>query len=77
MVKNRYEVLKSIELHKLISLGIVSIHLFDWITIYEWYIKERQTNNKMQSYANTSEFRKQVISEKTVRNIVKWMETKD
>ena len=72
---NRYEILKSINYKSLISVGIIPLHIFDWITIYEWYLKERQTNNKMQSYSNTAEFRKQVISEKTVRNIVKWMES--
>ncbi len=75
MVKTRYEILKEINLTMLISIGIIPQHIFDWFVIYEWYLKERLTNSKMQSYSNTAEYRKQVISERTVRNIVKWMES--
>ena len=73
MVKNRYEILKGIEnFDTLISRGIISIIIVDWIVIYEYYLSERLTEKKMQSYENTAE--KYNISEKQVRNVVNWME---
>ena len=72
-MKNRYCVLKEMDdLTKLVSLCIVSISIMDWIVIYEYYLLERKTLGKMQSYCNTSENYK--MSESQVRNIVYWME---
>lgn len=72
-MNNRYETLKSLEnFNKLIALGILSIHLFDWIVIYEYYLIERQTNKKLQSYSNTAEQYK--IGERHVMRVVSWME---
>jgi hypothetical protein len=53
-------------------MGILSIHLFDWIVIYEYYLIERQTNKKLQSYSNTAEQYK--IGERHVMRVVSWME---
>ena len=73
---NRYETLKKTENFKtLIALGVIPITTFDWLTIYEWYLNERKLNTKMQSYQNTADSRKPAVSEKHVRNIVKWMES--
>lgn len=72
-MNNRYQILKSLEnFNKLISMGILSIHLFDWIVIYEYYLIERQTNKKLQSYSNTAEQYK--IGERHVMRVVSWME---
>jgi hypothetical protein len=69
----RFEVLKSIELTKLVGRGIVPIHLMDWLVIYEYYLDERKTLGKMQSYSNTAENYK--LSESHIMNVVSWMES--
>lgn len=69
----RYNILKEIELTKLVARGIVSIHLMDWLVIYEYYLDERKTLGKMQSYSNTAENYK--VDETTVRRLVYWMES--
>lgn len=68
----RYNILKEIELTKLVARGIVPIHLMDWLVIYEYYLDERKTLGKMQSYSNTAENYK--VDETTVRRLVYWME---
>jgi len=71
---NRYEVIKSISnINRLYLLGILQIHLMDWVVIYEYYLIERQTNKKLQSYTNTAENYR--LSERHIMNIVSWMET--
>ncbi len=70
---NRYTTLKSIpNLNALIAFGIIPMHIFDWLIIYEYYLIERKTNKKLQSYTNTSENYKK--SERQVMNVVFWME---
>lgn len=77
VIMNRYEFIKSIEpqFTNLIKLGFISVHFFDWIIIYEWYLIERKTNGIMQSYSNTAEYRRPALSEGQVRKIVKYMES--
>jgi len=70
---NRYQTLKELTNFKeLISFGIIPMNIFDWVIIYEYYLSERTTNKKMQSYCNTAENYK--ISERQVMNVVLWME---
>lgn len=73
----KYEFIKSIEpqFTNLIKLGFIGVHFFDWINIYEWYLKERKTNGIMQSYSNTAEFRKPILCEGHIRKVVKYMES--
>jgi hypothetical protein len=73
-MKNRYQTIKSLNVNfnVLIGLGIVPIHIYDWIHIYEYYLIERKSEKKMQSYENTAENFK--ISTWQVMNVVKWME---
>jgi hypothetical protein len=72
-MKNRYLVLKEIELTKLVGLNIIPIHLMDWLVIYEYYCEERKSLGKMQSYSNTAENYK--LSESHIMNVVSWMES--
>lgn len=70
---NRYETIKSISnINRLYLLGILQIHLMDWVVIYEYYLIERQTNKKLQSYTNTAENYR--LSDRHIMNIVSWME---
>ena len=72
----RYETIqKTTNFKTLIALGVIPNTIFDWIIIYEWYKKERLENSKMQAYQNTADSRTPAVSEKHVRNIVKWMES--
>lgn len=73
-MKNRYETIKALDNFKLlISLGIVPITIMDWLVIYEYYLEERKTNKKMQSYSNTAENYR--MSESQIINVVYWMES--
>lgn len=69
----RYEIIKSLPNFKqLIAVGLIPMQIFDWLTIYEHYLIERQTEGKMQAYTNTAELFK--FSERQIMNLVKWME---
>jgi hypothetical protein len=73
-MSNRYQTIKLIpNLNKLISLGIIPINVLDWIVIYEYYLSERSSLGKMQSYCNTAENYK--LSERQIMNVVSWMES--
>ena len=74
MVTN-YEFIKKEEgcLRSFISRGIVSVNYMSKTTMYEYYLSERKTENKMQSYQNTAEHYN--TSEKTIERIVYWMES--
>ena len=71
----RYKVLKQLngKFRILINLGIIPINIWDWVVMYEYYLEERKVNGKMQSYQNTAEQYR--VSETTIRNLVKWMES--
>ena len=70
---NRYETLKkATNITTLISIGVIPITIIDWIVIYEYYLDERKSQKKMQSYSNTAENYK--LSERQVMNIACWME---
>ena len=71
---NRYGNIKALNnLNLLVSLGIISITVIDWIVLYEYYLDERKSNGKMQSYCNTAENYK--VNETTIRRIASWMES--
>jgi len=71
----RYKVLKQLngKFRILINLGIIPISIWDWVVMYEYYLEERKVNAKMQSYQNTAEQYR--VTETTIRNLVKWMES--
>jgi hypothetical protein len=73
-MKNRYEIIKDLNgnFKTLVSLGIVPIQIHDWVNIYEFFLIERKTEKKMQSYENTAENFK--ISTRQVMNVIRWME---
>jgi hypothetical protein len=73
-MKNRYEIIKALNgnFKTLVSLGIVPIQIHDWVNIYEFFLIERKTEKKMQSYENTAENFK--ISTRQVMNVIRWME---
>lgn len=72
--ETRYETLKRIDLVKLVRRGILSVHLLDYITFYESFLKDYEiTNRKYQSYENVAEDYK--VSFDTIRNAVKYMKS--
>jgi hypothetical protein len=74
MALNRYQTIKLIDnINTLVAMGIISIIVLDWIVIYEYYLIERKTLGKMQSYCNTAENYK--LSERQIMNVVAWMES--
>lgn len=76
-VKTNYEFIKKDEkvIRKYIQKGLIPVHIMTWRTIYEYYLVERESNGKMQSYSNTAENYK--VNECTVRNIVYWMNSSE
>ena len=73
MVKNTYQIIKEIpNLNLLLSKGIIKMIIYDWLVIYENYLEERKTFDKMQAYENTAENYK--CSTRQIMNLVKWME---
>ena len=75
MVANRYELIKQTEnFNQLVSLGVIPMQIFDWLTMYEFYLNERKTEPKMQAYQNTAdEFN---FSDRQIMNLVSWFELK-
>jgi hypothetical protein len=74
MVKNTYEIIKEIpNFNLLLSKGIIKMIIYDWLVIYENYLEERKTFDKMQAYENTAESYK--CSTRQIMNLVKWMES--
>jgi hypothetical protein len=73
-MKNRYQTIKQLNgnFNVLVGLGIIPIQIHDWINIYEFFLIERKTEKKMQSYENTAENFK--ISTRHVMNVIRWME---
>ena len=68
----RYEVFKNIDLVMLVRRGILSVHLFDWLTFYEDFLKDYETTGKKyQSYQNVAE--NYNVSFETIKNAVRYM----
>lgn len=44
--ETRYQVLKNIDTKRLTCLGILPVHLLDWIFYYEKYLQELDKNTK-------------------------------
>jgi len=73
-MSNRYQAIKEIQnLKQLIAFGIVPISILEWVVMYEYYLDERKSLGKMQSYSNTAENYR--VHEDTIRKLVYWMET--
>lgn len=70
----RIEVIRQTKnINLLISVGLVPVHIHDWVAIYNHYQQERKKVGKMQAYTNTAnDFR---FSERQIMNVVKWLET--
>lgn len=69
-----YEFLKSVDKNLFLSLvnrGIVSVHIMDYMTIYESYLHELKSNKK--SVAITYCADKYNCSEKTIQRIINVM----
>jgi hypothetical protein len=73
MVKNTYQTLKDLEnFNFLISKGIIKMIVYDWLVMYEFFLEERKSLDKMMAYENTAENYK--CSTRQIMNLVKWME---
>lgn len=71
---NNYEFLKKIDAKlylQFIKRGIIPIHIMDYLTIYECFLYELQSNKKSIAITFCSE--KYNCSENTIRNIIKFM----
>lgn len=69
-----YEFLKSTD-YKLfleyVKRGIISVHIMDYLTVYETYLHEIKTNKK--SIAITYCAEKYNCSERTIHNVINFM----
>jgi hypothetical protein len=69
-----YEFLKSTD-YKLfleyVKRGIISVHIMDYLTVYETYLNEIKTNKK--SIAITYCAEKYNCSERTIHNVINFM----
>lgn len=65
---------KSKELDILIKIGVVPIHIMDWMQIYKFFLDEMklQNNQKMVCYESTAEYFK--LTSKSIQNIKNFME---
>ena len=65
---NNYEFLKSIDLISFVKRGIISIHIMDYVLIYETYLDQLQKNKKSVAITYCSDrFNKH---ENSIRNII-------
>jgi hypothetical protein len=71
----RYKVLKQLngKFRILINLGIIPINIWDWVVMYEYYLEERKSNAP--SLLLLPDRKSNRVSETTIRNLVKWMES--
>lgn len=70
-----YEFLKSMDQKQFIEMvkrGIISVHVMDYVTVYEFYINELKTNSKTVSIISTAE--KFNCHENTIYNIIKFLQ---
>jgi len=68
----RYELLKSVNLTSLVASGIVGINIATWLQIYDYYITELKTNNKLLSIQFTADYYN--ISDRSIYRIIAFME---
>jgi hypothetical protein len=66
--------INSKELDTLIKIGVVPIHIMDWMQIYKYFLDEMklQNNQKMVCYESTAEYFK--LTTKSIQNIKNFME---
>lgn len=70
--ETRYELFKRIDVVMLVRRGILSVHLLDYITFYEDFLKDyKKTNRKYQSYQNVAEDYN--VSFETIKKAVSYM----
>ena len=68
----RYKLLKETNITPLVASGIISINIATWITIYEFYLNQLNTNQKVIAIQYSSEYYK--ISIQTIYKIINFME---
>lgn len=75
---SRYERIKTLDpktFRGLIAVGIISVDVLTWVTVYEFYTLELKDGvKKMQAYENTAEHFK--VSTSTIRRVVSFMNKK-
>lgn len=70
--ENRYDLFQKIDTVRLVTKGILSVHLLDWIIFYEKFLIDfEKTGAKCQSYQNVAEDYN--VSFDTVKRAVKYM----
>lgn len=70
-----YDFIKSLDNSLFIGMvkrGIISVHVMDYVTIYEFYLNELKTNSKTVAILATAE--KFNCHENTVYNIIKFLQ---
>jgi hypothetical protein len=70
-----YEFLKSLDndlFYEMVRRGVVSVHIMDWVTIYEFYLNELKSNSKSVAIVSTAE--KYNCHENTIYNIIKFLQ---
>lgn len=68
----RYELLKVTNITPLVASGIISINIATWITIYEFYLNQLNTNQKVIAIQYSSEYYN--VSIQTIYKIINFME---
>lgn len=70
-----YEFLKSLDdqlFYELVRRGIISVHIMDWITVYDFYLNELKTNSKTVAIISTAD--EYDCHENTIYNIIKFLQ---
>lgn len=70
-----YDFIKSLDnslFIQMVKRGIISIHVMDYVTIYEFYLNELKTNSKSVAIVSTAE--KFNCHENTIYNIIKFLQ---
>lgn len=70
-----YEFLKSLDndlFYEMVRRGVVSVHIMDWVTIYEFYLNELKNNSKGVAIVSTAD--KYNCHENTIYNIIKFLQ---
>lgn len=70
-----YDFIKSLDnslFIQMVKRGIISVHVMDYVTIYEFYLNELKTNSKTVAILSTAE--KFNCHENTIYNIIKFLQ---
>lgn len=72
---NNYDFIKGLNqdsLFAFVKRGIISVHILDYITVYEFYLNELKSNKKTVAILSTAE--KFNCHENTIYNIIKFLQ---